>query len=125
MVSRITFSILRETEIDRRKATFTIIPYVNDPCQVRHSSLYFRYWIASTPFFSHQIHANCRALHNYSLHEKKKAAQREGPSFDGALNNFPVPQLSSLAKLVGILSFGYRDPLMECYDQNMDETLPL
>jgi len=46
-----------------------------------------------------QLHANCRALHNYTLQEKKKAARGEGPGFDGELNNFQAPQLSSLAKL--------------------------
>lgn len=46
-----------------------------------------------------QLHANCRALHNYTLQEKKRAARGEGPGFDGELNNFQEPQLSSLAKL--------------------------
>jgi len=46
-----------------------------------------------------QLHANCRALHEYTLGEKKKAARGEGPGFDGELNNFQAPQLSSLAKL--------------------------
>ncbi|KAI9511062.1 caspase domain-containing protein [Russula earlei] len=46
-----------------------------------------------------QIHANCRALHEYTLREKKKAARGEGPGFDGELNNFQAPQLSSLTKL--------------------------
>ena len=52
------------------------------------------------PFYSYQLHANCRALHKYTLQEKKKAARGEGPGFDGELNNFQAPQLSSLSKLV-------------------------
>jgi len=46
-----------------------------------------------------QIYENCRALHDYTRYEKKKAARGEGPGFDGELNNFQAPQLSSLAKL--------------------------
>ena len=53
--------------------------------------------------YSYQLHANCRALHKYTLAEKKKAARGEGPGFDGELNNFQAPQLSSLSKLVSIL----------------------
>ncbi len=56
-------------------------------------------------FFSYQLHANCRALHNYTLQEKKKAARGEGPGFDGELNNFQAPQLSSLARLVSAVFF--------------------
>ena len=66
------------------------------------------------PFCSYQLHANCRALHKYTMAEKKKAARGEGPGFDGELNNFQAPQLSSLSKLVSILFvFGCRDPLMD------------
>jgi hypothetical protein len=54
-------------------------------------------------FYSYQLHANCRALHKYTLEEKKKAARGEGPGFDGELNDFQAPQLSSLSKLVSIL----------------------
>jgi len=46
-----------------------------------------------------QLHASCRALHEYTLNEKKKAARGEEPSFDGEMNDFQAPQLSSLAKL--------------------------
>ncbi|KAI0290173.1 caspase domain-containing protein [Russula brevipes] len=46
-----------------------------------------------------QVHTNCRALHEYTRYEKKKAARGEGPGFDGELNNFQAPQLSSLARL--------------------------
>jgi len=59
------------------------------------------YPIASPPsFFSFQFYENCHELHKYILVEKKKAAQGEGPGFDGELNNFSSPQLSSLSKLV-------------------------
>jgi hypothetical protein len=70
----------------------------------------FAYPIAFTPYFSFRLHATCRALHNYyTLHEKKKAARGKGPGFDGKLDDFQAPyaQLSSLAKLVSILLFGY------------------
>lgn len=53
-------------------------------------------------YYSYQLHANCRALHKYTLAEKKEAAHGEGPGFDGELNNFQVPQLSSLSKLVSV-----------------------
>ncbi len=56
----------------------------------------------SCPLCSFQLHANCRALHEYTLGEKKKAARGEGPGFNGELNNFQAPQLSSLAKLVSV-----------------------
>jgi hypothetical protein len=57
---------------------------------------------------------NCLELHKYTLQEKNIAARGEGPGFDGEMNNFQAPQLSSLAKLVGILLFGYRClPLMD------------
>jgi hypothetical protein len=65
-------------------------------------------------FFSFQLHSNCLALHQFTLQEKKKEARGEGPGFDGEFNNFQAPQLSSLAKLVSILLFGYRFlPLMD------------
>ena len=107
---------LRLTEmIDHRKAAFAIIRNSNVPCQVRHSPpSYDRLRLSDRiySFFSFQLHANIRALHNYTLQEKKKAARGEGPGFDGELNNFQAPQLSSLAKLVSILLFGYCKPLM-------------
>ena len=92
--------------IDRRKAAFAIIRSSNVPCQVRHSPpSYDRLCLSDRiyTFFSFQLHANCRALHNYTLQEKKKAARGEGPGFDGELNNFQAPQLSSLSKLVSVL----------------------
>ena len=54
-------------------------------------------------FFSHLLHANCRALQEYVPWEKKKAARGVGPGFDDELNDFQPPQLSSLVKLVSIL----------------------
>ena len=62
-------------------------------------------------FFSFQLHANIRELHKYNLMERKKAARGEESTFDGELNNFQAPQLSSLAKLVSILLFGWCLPL--------------
>jgi hypothetical protein len=44
-------------------------------------------------------------LHEYTRTQKKKAAQGEGSGFDGELNDFQAPQLSSLAKLVRILFY--------------------
>jgi len=41
-------------------------------------------------------------LHEYTRTQKKKAAQGEGSGFDGELDDFQAPQLSSLAKLVSI-----------------------
>jgi len=46
-----------------------------------------------------QIYENCRELHKYTLVEKKKFEQGEGPGFEGEFNNFQSPQLSSLSKL--------------------------
>ena len=86
------------------KAAFAIISYPNDPCQVRHTRpVLLPISDCINPFYSYQLHANCRALHKYTLQEKKKAARGEGPGFDGELNNFQAPQLSSLSKLVSIL----------------------
>ena len=56
----------------------------------------------SSLFFSFQLYENCLMLHDYTRAEKKKAAQGEGPGFDGELNDFQAPQLSSLARLVRI-----------------------
>ena len=82
-------------------------------CATRPS--YYRYRIALTSFFSYQLHANCRALHDYTLLEKKKAARGLGPGFDGELNNFQAPQLSSLAKLVSTLLSGDCNPLTDAW----------
>jgi hypothetical protein len=71
-----------------------------------------------------RLHENCRALHDYTRVEKKKAARGQGPGFDGELNNFQAPQLSSLSKLVSVL-YVYRSPSDGCCDQNMNDTLRL
>ena len=120
---------LRLTEIiDRRKAADVIIRNSNVPCQVRHSPasydrLRLSDWIYT--FFSFQLHASCQALHHYTLQEKKKAARGEGPGFD---DDFQALQLSSLAKLVSILLFGYcclsqASDDSECCGQNMNDTI--
>src|SRR5258707_1760687 len=93
--------------IDRRKPAFAIISNANVPCQVRRSPpSYGRRCLSDCiyTFFSFQLHANCRALHNYTLQEKKKAARGEGPGFDVDLNNFQAPQRSSFAELVRMLA---------------------
>jgi hypothetical protein len=46
-------------------------------------------------------------LHDYILAQKKKAAQGERTGFDGELNDFQSPQLSSLSKLVNALLYFY------------------
>jgi len=51
-------------------------------------------------------------LHNYTRAQKKKAAQGEGAGFDGELNNFQSPQLSSLSKLVSALLYFYAVSLL-------------
>ncbi|KAI0246856.1 caspase domain-containing protein [Lactifluus subvellereus] len=54
-----------------------------------------------------QLHYNALALHEYTRDQKKKAARGEGSGFDGELDNFQEPELSSLVRL------------------NMDDTLQL
>jgi hypothetical protein len=49
---------------------------------------------------SFQLHDNAMALHNYTRDQKKLAAHGEGNGFDGELDNFQEPELSSLVKLV-------------------------
>jgi hypothetical protein len=46
-------------------------------------------------------------LHDYTRDQKKKAAQGEGTGFEGELNNFQSPQLSSLLKLVSYFLYLY------------------
>jgi len=48
-------------------------------------------------FFSFELHHNALALHEYTRHERKKAS-----GFDGELDNFQQPELSSLGKLVRV-----------------------
>ncbi|KAH9164041.1 hypothetical protein EDB89DRAFT_2078312 [Lactarius sanguifluus] len=45
------------------------------------------------------LHENTRELHAYTREQKKKEARGEGNGFDGELDNFQEPKLSSLAKL--------------------------
>ncbi|KAI0293727.1 caspase domain-containing protein [Multifurca ochricompacta] len=54
-----------------------------------------------------QLYDNSLALHEYTRYQKRKAARGEGDGFEGDLDNFQVPELSSLVKL------------------NMDDTLQL
>ena len=61
------------------------------------------YPIALSSLSSFQLYENCLMLHDYTRAQKKKAAQGEGTGFDGELNNFQSPQLSSLSKLVSAL----------------------
>ena len=81
----------------------TLMTYVK--CATRPS--YYQYRIALTSFFSYQLYAIFRGLHKYTLEEKKKARRGVGPGFDGDLNNFQAPKLSSLGKLVSTLLSGY------------------
>jgi len=46
-----------------------------------------------------QLHDNALALHDYTRHERKAAAIGQGDGFDGELDNFQEPELSSLVKL--------------------------
>ena len=54
--------------------------------------------------FSFELHDNALALHEYTRHERKKAARKaaigQGDGFDGELDNFQEPELSSLVRLV-------------------------
>jgi hypothetical protein len=51
-------------------------------------------------YFSFQLHDNALALHEYTRHERKKAHNGQGDGFDGELDNFQQPELSSLERLV-------------------------
>jgi len=46
-----------------------------------------------------QLHDNALELHKYTRYQKMMAAHGEGEGFDGELDNFQQPVLSSLAKL--------------------------
>jgi hypothetical protein len=63
-----------------------------------------RLWFVSLSF-SHQLRDNVMALHEYTHAQKKKAARGEGYGFDGELDNFQQPELSSLVKLVSSSSY--------------------
>jgi hypothetical protein len=49
--------------------------------------------------FSFQLHDNALALHHYTREEKKKAHNGQGDGFDGELDNFQEPELSSIVRL--------------------------
>ena len=51
-------------------------------------------------FYSFQLHDNALALHEYTRHERKMAASGNGVRFDGELDTFQEPELSSLGRLV-------------------------
>ncbi|KAH9041167.1 caspase domain-containing protein [Lactarius hengduanensis] len=46
-----------------------------------------------------QLHDNALELHKYTRYQKKQATRGKGGGFDGELDNFQEPVLSSLAKL--------------------------
>ncbi|KAH8989879.1 hypothetical protein EDB86DRAFT_2831373 [Lactarius hatsudake] len=46
-----------------------------------------------------ELHKNALELHKYTRYQKKNASQGRGDGFDGELDNFQEPQLSSFAKL--------------------------
>jgi hypothetical protein len=50
--------------------------------------------------FSFQLHDNALALHEYTRHERKRTHLGDADRFDGELDNFQQPELSSLEKLV-------------------------
>jgi hypothetical protein len=50
--------------------------------------------------FSFQLHDNALALHDYTRDQRKKARRGRGSGFDGELDNFQEPELSSLVRLV-------------------------
>ena len=50
--------------------------------------------------FSFQLHDNALALHEYTRHERKRTHLGDANRFDGELDNFQQPELSSLVRLV-------------------------
>ena len=82
------------------RALMAHVKYATIPVLIPPSIRLSAYSIALSALFSIQLHTNCRELHKYTLAEKKKAAQGRGVGFDGEMNNFQAPQLSSLSKLV-------------------------
>ena len=77
-------------------------------------------------FFSFTLYENARELHKYTREQKKKGAGGEGTGFDGELDNFQGPTLSSLSKLVRLgcnfLPLIHTDLL---FGQNMDDIFRL
>ena len=51
---------------------------------------------------SFQLHDNALELHKYTRSQKVKASHGEGGGFDGELDNFQKPVLTSLAVLVRV-----------------------
>ncbi|KAH9172758.1 caspase domain-containing protein [Lactarius sanguifluus] len=49
-----------------------------------------------------QLHDNALELHKYTRYQKKQASRGKGDGFDGELDNFQEPVLSSLARLVRV-----------------------
>ena len=84
------------------------VPGVDVAYQVRclphfrcsHMSVYASYLVFIYFSFSFQLHDNALALHEYTRDQKKRAARGEGNGFDGDLDNFQEPELSSLVRLV-------------------------
>jgi len=50
--------------------------------------------------FSFQLHDNGLALHQYTRQQRKMAHGGQGDGFDGELDAFQEPELSSLGRLV-------------------------
>lgn len=46
-----------------------------------------------------QLHDNALALHEYTRDQRKKAHRGQGDGFDGELDNFQEPELSSIVRL--------------------------
>ena len=115
----------------RRNKPPSIVPWPDESCQVRYPVLLPRtevnIWPCSYFYrFSFQLHANYRVLHEYTRNQKRKRARGEGPDFDGELNNFQAPELSSLVKLVSsIFDLDILPALSLFCDQNMDDVLQL
>ena len=74
---------------------------------------------------SFQLHDNALELHKYTRSQKVKASHGEGDGFDGELDNFQEPVLSSLAKLVRVHHTMMRLVVMGLPFQDMDDFVKL
>lgn len=76
---------------------------------------------------SFQLHDNALELHKYTRSQKVKASHGEGDGFDGELDNFQEPVLSSLAKLVRVHHTMMQLAVMDLLFlfQDMDDVLKL
>jgi hypothetical protein len=85
-----------------RNSQSPVIPGLDVPHQVRQLAkcTLTRALMCHLPVFSFQLHDNALELHKYTRYQKMKASHGEGEGFDGELDNFQEPVLSSLAKLV-------------------------